>query len=204
MKPAKYTPEQEEWLKAFIPGHSHKEIAEEFAKRFWDITTGQVKSYIKNRKLSTGRTGHFEKGNIPHNKGQKMSKEQYEKCKSTMFKKGQKAHNYRPIGSERINKDGYIEIKVSDAPGDWRRKWRLKHQWVWEQYNGPRPKDAIVTFIDNNPLNCDISNLTLINKKQHLAMNRYKLYGHTGEAKEVAINIAKCIVTINERKGEIK
>lgn len=53
-------------------------------------------------------------GNIPFNKGKKgyMSAEQYEKCKQTMFKKGNIPANHRPIGSERVGKDGYILIKI--------------------------------------------------------------------------------------------
>ena len=35
-------------------------------------------------------------------------------CERTWFKKGHIPANYRPVGSERVNADGYIEVKVAD------------------------------------------------------------------------------------------
>lgn len=44
----KYTPEEGAFFTAFVPGHSHKEIQEEFTARFgWEISMGQVVGYIK-------------------------------------------------------------------------------------------------------------------------------------------------------------
>lgn len=188
MKPAEYTEEQREWMKQYVPGHSYKEIAEAFQERFWDITVGQVKTYIRVHGLNTGRTGHFKKGAVPHNKGKKMTPDVYEKCKATMFEKGHKPVNYRPVGSERINVEGYIEIKVKDPA-----TWKLKHVWVYEQHNGPVPKSHIVTFRDGNCLNCDISNLILMSRNEHLIMARKHLFGYKDDEKEVAINIARMI-----------
>ena len=68
----KYTEEEKAYLREFVPGHSHKEITEEFNRRFSaDITVGQIKGSIKRYNLNTGRTGRFEKGHITHNKGKK-------------------------------------------------------------------------------------------------------------------------------------
>ena len=44
-----------------------------------------------------------------------MSPEQYEKCKATMFKKGNVPAIARDIGSERIDKNGYILVKIQDG-----------------------------------------------------------------------------------------
>ena len=106
----------------------------------------------------------FKKGSIPPNKGKKMSPEVYEKVKETMFKKGKSPVNHREVGSERINVDGYIEIKVAEP-----NRWKLKHRIIWEQVNGEIPKGYNVQFKNHNPLDCRIENLYLISKADQLA-----------------------------------
>ena len=45
----KYTKEEKEFMKNYVPGHSHKEIKEEFLKRFGYIPCKSFpSSYIKN------------------------------------------------------------------------------------------------------------------------------------------------------------
>ena len=96
----------------------------------------------------------FPKGHIPDNKGKRVYPEVYEKMSSTMFKKGHTPANHREVGSERINKDGYIEIKVAES-----KRWRLKHRIIWEQANGEIPKGHNVQFKNHNPQDCRIENL---------------------------------------------
>ena len=50
----------------------------------------------------------FKKGQVPWNKGIKNSTGHSE----SRWKKGNIPHTARPVGYERINKDGHIEIKV--------------------------------------------------------------------------------------------
>ena len=106
----------------------------------------------------------FKKGSVPPNKGKKMSPEVYEKVKETMFKKGNSPVNHREVGSERINVDGYIEIKVAEP-----NRWRLKHRIIWEQVNGEIPKGYNVQFKNHNPQDCRIENLYLISRAEQIA-----------------------------------
>lgn len=106
----------------------------------------------------------FQKGHIPENKGKRVSPETYAKCQSTMFKKGHTPANHREVGSERINKDGYIEIKVAES-----KRWRLKHRIIWEQVNGEIPKGYNVQFKNRNPQDCRIENLYLICRADQIA-----------------------------------
>lgn len=203
MQAHKYTAEEKEFMKEYVPGHSYAEIQREFIKRFgWEITIGQVNSYIGNHHLNTGRTGCFEKGHIPDNKGKKMPEEVYEKVKHTMFKKGQVPSGYRPVGSERINKDGYIEIKVKDP-----RTWKLKHRVVWETAHGKIPKDSIVIFKDGDKQNTSLDNLLMIKKSVNATLNHTGLAKYTGEAKETAVKIAELKLETSKarkrRKGKI-
>lgn len=88
----------------------------------------------------------FKRGMVPWNRGVTG----YMGANRTSFRKGrppQEARNYRPIGAERISKDGYLERKVSDdqsiAPA---RRWRGVHVLVWEAANCPVPPGFAVAF----------------------------------------------------------
>ena len=106
----------------------------------------------------------FHKGHTPPNKGKKVSPEVYEKMSPTMFKNGHIPVNHREVGSERINADGYIEIKVAEP-----KRWRLKHRIIWEQVNGEIPKGYNVQFKNHNPQDCRIENLYLICRADQIA-----------------------------------
>ena len=106
----------------------------------------------------------FQKGRTPENKGKRVSPEVYEKMSSTMFKKGHTPANHREVGSERINKDGYIEIKVAEP-----NRWRLKHRLIWEQHNGIIPEGCNVQFKNHNTQDCRIENLYLISRAEQIA-----------------------------------
>jgi hypothetical protein len=69
----------------------------------------------------------------------------------TRFKKGQMRgaaqHNYVPIGSYRITKDGYLEQKYTDDPSLYpTRRWKPVARIVWEQHHGAVPAGHMVVF----------------------------------------------------------
>lgn len=190
----KYTEAEREFMKQFVPGHSYVEIQRAFTDKFqWNISLSQISSYIKNHHLNTGRNGQYQKGNIPFNKGRKG--ECAAGCENSWFKKGNIPANHRAVGSERINPDGYIEIKVEEP-----NKWKMKHRLVWEQHNGAIPKGHIVIFRDNDKTNVDISNLLLISRKTNLRLNHSGLCNVCGEFKETAIGIAELNTSIANAK----
>ena len=122
----------------------------------------------------------FKKGSIPPNKGKKMSPEIYEKVKETMFKKGNSPVNHREVGSERINVDGYIEIKVAEP-----NRWRLKHRLIWEQHNGIIPEGCNVQFKNHNTLDCRIENLYLISKSEQMRNENSLMARYPKELRDV-------------------
>lgn len=185
----RYTDEEKQFFVMYVPGHSHREIQQEFIKRFgWEITVSQVQGSIKRYNLNTGRNGYFPKGHIPQNKGKKMPPEVYERCKGTMFKKGHNPQNSRPVGSERTNKDGYIEIKIAEP-----NKWMPKHRFIWQQANGEVPRGHIVVFRDNDRTNVTIENLMLITRKENAVINHAGLSSTIDEAKELAVTYARFV-----------
>lgn len=181
----KYTDEEHAFLRDFIPGHTYVEIAEAFNKKFGLARSqANIKSYMGNNKLRNGLKGYFKKGHVPYNKGRKGYCSPG--CEKTWFKKGHIPKNYRPVGSERVTQDGYVEIKVSDP-----NEWELKHRVVWEEANGPINKDECLLFRDNNRQNCCIDNLILVKRYEQVRMNQDGLFRFVGEEKDVAVNIAR-------------
>nr|DAY22791.1 MAG TPA: homing endonuclease [Caudoviricetes sp.] len=183
----------------FIKSHkgaSAREMPELFTKHFnIPVSINQMKGLMYRNNISSGKTGRFEKGHIPNNKGQKMSKEQYEKCKATMFEKGNIPKNSREIGSERITKDGYTEIKIADPD-----VWKLKHRLIYEKYYGEIPAGYSVIFGDGDKQNCNIDNLILVSRSELLLMNRNKLIKNDSVLTKVGVNIAKLLDTMNKKK----
>lgn len=187
----KYTQEQRQFLIDNNYLTPAKELADMFNKKFnTNITKKNIKYFRHNNHLSSGLTGYFEKGHKPHNKDKKwdeyMPKEKQEKCRKTTFKKGNIPKNHKPIGSERINIDGYIEIKVQEP-----NKWDLKHRIIYKQKYGEIPKGYNVIFLDGNKQNLDISNLKAISKHDNLIMNENNLRFNDKELTESAYLIAQ-------------
>lgn len=192
----KWTEEEKAFLVEFAYGHTIKEITEAFNKKYaTELSLKAIASSMKRYGAKTGNTGRFVKGQVSHNKGKKMSPELYEKCKATMFKKGNIPPQYRPVGSERDDKDGYIEIKVADP-----NKWELKHKHIYEEAYGEVPKGYKVIFLDGDKRNFDLNNLKCISQAENLYLNRYKLRFKDKDLTETAVNMAKLNTAIKERK----
>lgn len=115
------------------------------------------------------------KGNIPYNKGKPMEEEKRAKCEKSFFKKGHQSANTKPIGFERIGKDGYIEIRTASG-------FKPKQRAIWEEHYGAVPAGHIIVFIDGNKMNFDIQNLELISRAENANRNRFS---YSPEYKEV-------------------
>lgn len=193
--PHKYTEEQKQFIRDFAFGHSHKEITEAFNGKFGtNLAVSQIKGSLVRYGANTGRTGYFPKGNVPHNKGKKMPPEVYERCKGTMFQKGQTPINHRPVGSERMTIDGYIEVKIAEP-----NKWKLKHRAVWEENYGKIPKNQCVIFLDGDTTNVEIENLALVDRHTNLLLNQHELRFDNKECTESGILIAEILKVVNKK-----
>lgn len=146
--------------------------------------------------IEGGKKTRFTKGHTPFNKGMKMSPELYEKCKVSMFKKGNRPDNWKPDGTivERIDKTGrvYKYYKVKDS------HWILYHHKVWNDHNGSIPLKHVVVFKDGNSMNCDISNLELITMKQNVIRNSIRRFPE--EVQQIIKLNAKLKKKINGKK----
>lgn len=195
----KYTDEMKQFILDNYKGRYNQELADLFNQKFnTNITSRTIKSYKANNKLNSGLTGKFRKGQTPHNKGKKMPKEVYEKVKHTMFAKGNVPPNHRPVGSERISKDGYIEVKVAEP-----NKWRLKQRVVYEEAKGKIPEGCTIIFLDGNKQNCNIDNLRCITRSELLYLNCNGL-NNSNEITETGILMARLDRAKNKKKQELK
>ena len=97
-----------------------------------------------------GGATRFKPGLTPWNKGRPGSTGTQEGCRATQFKagcmSGAAQHNYVPIGTLRISKDGYLERKMNDAHPTPARRWVAVHRLVWEAAHGEIPAGHLVVF----------------------------------------------------------
>lgn len=159
-----YSAEELWWLysRSLLPiRRYHEAFVEEFGRE--DVKPMHLHSLRKRMGWKTGRTGCFEKGQEPHNKGKKCEPGKggrHPNARKTQFKKGGKPHNTRWAGHERVSKDGYVEISVeqTNPHTGFERRYVLKHRWLWEQEHGPVPEGMVLKRLDGNKLNTDPSN----------------------------------------------
>lgn len=190
----RFTKEEVEWLKSYIPGHSYADIAETFSQQFRPITSEQAHAFCKNRHIPTGRKGYFKKGHPSWNKGKHP--ETRGRMAETQFKPGNIPHNYKPVGSERITCDGYVEVKIADP-----NKWRLKHRVVWEEHNGPVPRGYSIIFKDGDRTNCTIDNLIMLTRDEHALMTIKRLRSHDPELTDAGYKVIKLSKRLRELRN---
>lgn len=172
-----YTEQEDNVLKKLYPNSNNICLAF-FLKR--------SKASVKNRAYKLGinkseaflernETGRFKKGFVPFNKGVKqstyMSEENRQKIKKTQFKKGQESHNTKPVGSERLDKDGYTYIKVEG-----RKKWQPKQRLIYSQKYGKIPPNHAIIFKDGNKQNFELDNLECVSIEELMARNTIHRY----------------------------
>jgi hypothetical protein len=164
----------------------------------------------KSERFLAENTGRIKPGQTPWNKGVKGSTGTQAGCRATQFKPGRnpsEARNYRPVGSLRITKDGYLEQKVTDDQGIYpARRWVAFHRIVWERENGNVPHGHIVVFrpgmLTTDPEMVAVDRLECITRSENMLRNTYHRYG-----KEVAQLIQlRGVITrkIREKEKELE
>lgn len=207
-KPTKYTPEMIEFLAEGYKVMEGKDLLKAFNTKFeTNVNYDALLSYMERHGIRSGRSYCFQKGHTPYNKNKKLADlyppDVLERIAKTQFKKGQRPANYRPVGSMRINVDGYREIKVADK-GTQHQRWHLYHKEIWEKEYGPVPEGHILIFIDGDSLNCSLDNLKLVTKKEHMMLNKCHLRGVDEETTQAGLNIVKLKLAIIDRRKELK
>jgi hypothetical protein len=181
-----YTPQKKALLIELYPNTLNTEIAKILGVSESSVIAAAFRfrlrktpEFMREHSMKTS----FKKGHEPQNKGKKwedfMSKEAMKNSRKTTFKKGHSPVNYKPVGSEKVNVEGYTEVKIKDP-----NKWALKHRLVYEQLHGSIPKGYNVKFLDMNRQNFSAENLVLRSRKEMMKENTYHNY-----PKEIATTI---------------
>jgi len=163
------------YLRKIVSGRHYHEVCKLFYKKFgYKLDPKWMASLCAQNGITNGIDSRFFTGQVSHNKGKKGY--YAPGSEKGWFKKGHVSSNWRPVGSERIDADGYIYIKVSDTAMPVQRRWKQKHLVIWEELNGPVPKSHNVVFLDSNKMNLSPNNLMLVSRKVHYVMCRLGLY----------------------------
>lgn len=182
MKGFKYTKKQLDFIykNKALP---RTDLAAAFNRKFrGKRTAGGMKQVCLRRGWHTGRTGCFEKGHKTWNKDTKG----LTFVNVTSFKKGNRPHNWLPVGTEIIDSDGYIKVKLAEP-----NIWEFKHLLIWQAAHGKIPYGMPVIFKDNNKLNCTLENLELVSRHVLLYLNQNKYMKLPEELKPSMMALAK-------------
>lgn len=168
-RPIRYSTAEMAWLEAHrtLPiGEYCARFCAEFGR---EVAAINLHALRKRKGWKTGRSGQFTKGIVPHNKGVPCAEGvggRHPNARATQFKTGHGRSGvavklYKPIGTERVSKDGYLERKIHDGM-PLQSRWRAVHLIELEAGNGPVPDGHCLKCRDGNRRNTDPSNWELI------------------------------------------
>lgn len=98
---------------------------------------------LRGGKLSIAT--QFKPGIVPANKGLRRPGYTAGNMAATQFRKGNRPHTWVPVGSHRVNGDGYLDRKMTDD-GPPYKHWVGVHRLVWIEAHGPVPDGHAVVF----------------------------------------------------------
>lgn len=153
------------------------------------VSLDAFKALCQAKGFKTGRDGRIAKGHVPANKGKKMPYNA--NSARTQFKKGHRsgraAEKYKPVGSERFSKEGYLERKIHEGL-PMQSRWRAVHLLNWERANGPIPEGHCLKS-KGNKLNTDPSNWELVPRALLPRLNGRYGRGYDGASAELKMTI---------------
>jgi hypothetical protein len=126
-----------------------------------------------------GAAFRFKKGGAPANKGLRRPGWGPGRMRETQFRKGERPHTWKPIGSERMM-DGYLQRKMTDT-GYPPRDWVAVHVLMWIEAHGPIPPKHTVCFRDKDKTHIALSNLELVSRRELMLRNSF----HTNYPREI-------------------
>lgn len=193
-----FNKEQKCFIEENVKGRLNGELAALVNKQFGlQITARQMNTYKKNHSLISGVDRRFKLGGAPANKG---TKGLYNVGGNrTSFKPGQRARNYKPVGYERVDRNGYVLVKVRDD-GPWHMRWRHKHRVLWEAEKGLIPKGFALIFADQDKANVELDNLILVPKSTLSIVNKKGLLSTDPDLTKTGLIVADILKTIGDRK----
>lgn len=194
LNPKMFTDEQEDYLKNIVSGRMTDEIAALVNEKYnLQVTPAQISNWKARNGIASGVDACFKPGQKAWNKG--IPFRSGGRSHETWFKTGQPPINWRPVGSERVNVDGYIEVKTTE-PGN----WELKHRVVYQEHFGEIPEGHAVVFNNRDRTDCRPENLLLVTRGQLAVLNKRGLLQGDAELNKTAVLIADVIMAMKKRR----
>jgi hypothetical protein len=131
---------------------------------------------------NVGAACRFLSGHVPANKGLRRPGWSPGRMAETQFKPGARPHTWKPIGSTRLSKEGYLQRKICDT-GYPPRDWVGVHILMWQEAHGPVPKGFTVAFKDRDRTHLALYNFELISRRE--LMRRNTIHNYPPELAEV-------------------
>lgn len=189
---------------------SSQDMADMVKKEFGiEMTARQVKGFRQRHNIRNGLRGWYQKEHEPANKGKTideyMTPETAAKVRQTAFKKGHIPKNQVPVGTEVVNaySDWYRLRKVS-MTGKQNERWKFVHRLVWEEHHGPIPKGCCIIFRDGNKMNCDISNLAMVERGELSIMGKKGYFSDNPQVTDIGITLAKLRKAVTNAEKKVK
>ena len=149
------------------------------------------------REDSPGIAYRFKPGIVPWNTGMKGWKAGGRSAE-TRFKPGQRPHTWKPLGSLRLSKEGYLQRKMTDT-GYPPRDWVAVHVLLWHAWHGPVPAGHKLRFRNGDKTDIRIGNLEIVTDAENMRRNSF----HTNYPPEICqaiVTRAALVRKINRRK----
>lgn len=207
----RWTAQEDASLRARYPHESTQSIAADLGRTAKAVylraavglglrkTAAYLSTAASGRLHADSQIAHrFAKGHATWNKGMRRPGWAPGRMKTTQFRAGERHGRaqdiHKPIGAERLTKNGYLQRKVNeDLP--FNRRWRLVHVLVWEASHGPVPKGHAVVFVNGDKRDIRLENLALITRAELMRRNTVHNYGP---------EVAKTVQLIGALKRQIR
>ncbi|MBR1829719.1 MAG: hypothetical protein IJ781_09470 [Atopobiaceae bacterium] len=168
----RWTEAEDEWLAAYVPGHTEQETISAFRERFGrTLTVGQLANRKAKLGVRHGTHGSWFKKGHSSNRGkswdeQGIPPETQERMRASLFKKGNVPANAGRLLDERVSPEGYLMVKVNPRNAkNTMDYWLDKAKFVWMQANGREwPEDCRRVFADRDNRNLDPENIVPVPK----------------------------------------
>lgn len=199
-----FTVEQKEFLFQYGSQISRKELTELFNRHFnEERTLSTIKGFCNRNNIpSPNGNGRYTSETSPRwQKG--LSKEDFkshytEQSFDNMTSPMRESNIKYSVGDEVI-RHGLPYIVVNNDFGQgFDKRLRPKDAYVWEQYNGSIPNTHMLIHLDNDPMNCDISNLRCIPRKFRAFFCHNRWWKSEPEVKDTAIDWCKLYYLLKE------
>lgn len=154
------------------------------------------------QRAERGRASRFQKGQRSWNKGMKGFDAGGRSAETRFVKgtvNGRAAELLKPIGAERVTKDGILQRKVRED-GPPQHRWKSVHSIMWEERNGPIPAGHVVVFRDGNTRHIEHENFELIDRAE--LMRRNTIHNYPPELKATMHQLRKLNKAIQEKEDE--